>query len=799
MRQINFHKHYPLIEAEGNVCVSNNGNVIVGYKVSLPPIYSLSQDNFDELHDVWHQAFKNLPEKTIIHKKDIYRKKKIDLSVDINSSYLSKCTAKYFDKRGYLSHECYLFFSYIGNKELNNTAYSNPFIKVSNKTISSLEGDVKQFTDLISDAVGFINNSMKVKCEKLNPSDYETLTNLYFNGFQEEQKTDISLNKENIQIGNQYFDVLAINNEENLPPQLENSKINNDYSSSNYKFYKGLLDSIGLGLFENHIINQIFVIDQRKKWIDHLQKKKVEFFKSRGFGVMNKVYLNKVTALLDLITEDETALLIRANVNILYWSDSEEGLKNIGSKIKSELKELDVIPYYPLAEERKNYFLNGFFSNTSNLLNTDFFVCDIKHALCFIINNTNYKADSEGIIFCDRQFNIPIKLDVWDESKKRIKARNFAIFAPTGEGKSFLANNIIRQFYDEGVRLVIIDLGGSYKKMGLLYPDDYIELRYEEGKNLGINPFYFKKDEVITTEFVENLTEFIIQLLFDGQSDKTYKVSLRKTIEYYYQKIKVDHSITNFSSFLEKEAEDLFVNLAIEKDFFDLKKTLHLLSPYVEKGIYSHLFSTEDLTSIKIEQKKIIVFDLDEAKESEEILKIMLKLIKTAIQRTVWKNRDEKGIILFDEFAKQLKFPGVLESVEFYYQAIRKQNGSVGIILQSINQLPDSNTAIAMMENTQVIYSLRNQMGYDVLAERLKLSKHNEYQLMSLRNDLTSKRKYTEIFIKRGQDANVYRLEVPPEVYAAYLTDGSENEKLMSYFKEDNNMKNAITKFCNSN
>ena len=58
------------------------------------------------------------------------------------------------------------------------------------------------------------------------------------------------------------------------------------------------------------------------------------------------------------------------------------------------------------------------------------------------------------MLFNDREYNIPVRKDVWDEKKKRIKARNFAIFAPTGEGKSFLANNILRQYFESDVRLV---------------------------------------------------------------------------------------------------------------------------------------------------------------------------------------------------------------------------------------------------------------------------------------------------------------------------------------------------------
>ena len=117
------------------------------------------------------------------------------------------------------------------------------------------------------------------------------------------------------------------------------------------------------------------------------------------------------------------------------------------------------------------------------------------------------------------------------------------------------------------------------------------------------------------------------------------------------------------------------------------------------------------------------------------------------------------------------------ESVEFYYQAIRKQNGAIGIILQSINQLPDNSTSASILENTQVVYSLNNEKGYDEIVKRLNLSSHDLNQLKSIKNNLTGPRKYTQRCSSRSaRRATSFRLEVPKEVYAAYLTDGKENE-----------------------
>ena len=238
--------------------------------------------------------------------------------------------------------------------------------------------------------------------------------------------------------------------------------------------------------------------------------------------------------------------------------------------------------------------------------------------------------------------------------------------------------------------------------------------------------------------------------------------------------------------------------LGIDAGYFNVTNFLHIMSEYVGDGLYSFLFEVKEDQTYKIEDKRLIVFELDEVKDNKEVLSVMLKLIKSAIQRTIWRNRAEKGIILFDEFAKQLKFDNVLESVEFYYQAIRKQNGAIGIILQSINQLPNNATSTSILENTQVIYCLRNEKGYAELVKRLNLSSHDLNQLKSIKNDLKGKRKYTEIFIKIGKESNIFRLEVPLEVYAAYLTDGSENEVIMAFYEKTNDMEKAIKKFVAS-
>ncbi|WP_423819656.1 TraG family conjugative transposon ATPase [Salinimicrobium sp. TIG7-5_MAKvit] len=794
--KIDLSTYHPIIEVRQNLVLANNGNLVLCFKTELPEIYSLSEKDFDDLHGIWFQALRTLKNGFVVHKQDVYRKRKYSGEKLQEESFLGKATRYYFEGREYLEHESYMFFCWPKNKTLNHKRFINPFKKITPKALMELEDGLQEFTRAVNDTVSFLNNSKKLQLIPLGEEEILQLSTSFFNGYNEGFDTDILLDKSQLQIGRNFFEVLAVNNELCFGEAVQSSKTNERYTADDFVFHQGFVDRLGLDLDEDHILNQVFYMDDKSRWRRLLERRIEELKKSSNFGSQNKLVLDRIRHILDRINEDDSSRVIRGHFNVIFWNEEYKNLLRIASEIKTRFKELDITPYYPLGEERKNFFLNSFFCFSSNFSNEDLFVTDLKHALCLLVNNTNYKSDKQGIIFNDRQHNIPVIKDVWDEDKKRIKARNFAIFAPTGEGKSFLANNILRQFFEDGVRLVIIDLGGSYNKFAMLYPQDHLILRYEQGKNLGINPFFINGTRDLGPQHLEDLTIFLLELFATGELlDKAREVAMKKILKHYYHSVARGHSMESFYDFIEAKQKTLLKDLQIHRDYFDLENFLHIMSEYVKGGLYSFLFEISEDQSFRLEEKRLIVFELDEIKDNKEILSVMLKLIKSAIQRTIWQNRNEKGIILFDEFAKQLKFGNVLESVEFYYQAIRKQNGAIGIILQSINQLPENATSASILENTQVIYSLHNEKGYDQLQKRLNLSSHDLNQLKSIKNNLSGEQKYTEMFIKIGRQSNIFRLEVPPEVYAAYLTDGQENSRLMQLYEQTGSMEKAIGLF----
>jgi len=426
MNKINLSAYRPIADIQDNIIFANNGNVVLCYEGDLPEIYSLSEKDFEDMHGAWFQALKSLPVGTVIHKQDVYLKKSYTSEQLANKTFLEKATHDHFKGREYMEHRCFLFFILTKNKALNNPKYINPFRKVNKGIVQKLDDTVNSFIGSVSDSVSFINNSRKMEFLPLDAEGIEQLTNGYFNGFNEDFDTDILLepahrgSKKNINIGENYFDTLSVNSELCFGENVQSSKTNERFTSDDFVFHQGFIDGIGLTLNENHIVNQIVYLDDKQKWRKLLDKKIEELNKSSNFGSQNKVVLGKIQHILDQINADDNARIIRGHLNIVYWTKKAKELDKITSKIKTEFKELDIIPYYPRGEERKNYILNSYCCFSSNFSNNDLYVTDLKHALCLFINNTNYKSDTTGIIFNDREHNIPVLKDVWDEQAKRV-------------------------------------------------------------------------------------------------------------------------------------------------------------------------------------------------------------------------------------------------------------------------------------------------------------------------------------------------------------------------------------------
>ena len=790
-----------IIYQNNNQIVFANGVFGVAYKLELPEKYSMGEQDYISLNEYWNKALKDLPIGTIFYKQDVFLKEKFDTSNFRNTNFLENATARHYNGMDYINHDCYLFFL-LPSQEVINESLTNPFKKLDKKIFEGYDGKMNAFIESVLETVQYLN-SVKLQggnrliISEMNDYLLKEYYDLYFNLFDDEKISDRFFNTNNINIGTKYASMICMLDENKLPETLATHRKDKYLSNDKTVFFKNYGENFSFDLDFSHIYNQICIIDDNRKHLDDLRKRNDQLHKSSSFDKQN-VHFAKVTddIITDIVQNIDNIRIVRGHNNIIIIADTEEELARNVLKANEQFRDIDIKPYVPTGNYLNALFNNSFPFFTQYLTENQLYIASLEIFCSFLNNTGNYKNDNNGILYNSRLSNIPVYLDTWDEKKKNINARNFFILSPTGFGKSFNANHIISSYYSQGVKTVIVDLGGSYKKLAALFPNDTAYITYEQGKSIGVNPFNIQE---ITTEKLEELVEFIgVHYKRGGEVSEMEKTSLRKLVEAYYNSSYSDYSLPDFVLFI-KESVDILEKLEIKDEFFNREEFLHLMSEFVGNGAYAFLYkkSEKDLGE-DIKDKKIIVFELDQARENQLLLTVMLQLVSTTINKVIWNDKSTRGIVLFDEVAEQLQWDGVLRRIQYFYQAIRKQNGAIGIILQSESQLPESPLSKSIVENTQVLYVL-NAKDYRSLQNRFGLSEHAYYQLCSIQSNFSAKRPYSEIFIMRGNVHQVYRLEVPKQVYWAYQTEGADNQKLLNMYNECGNMETAINKFLTLN
>ena len=73
--------------------------------------------------------------------------------------------------------------------------------------------------------------------------------------------------------------------------------------------------------------------------------------------------------------------------------------------------------------------------------------------------------------------------------------RNKYILGPSGSGKSFFTNHMVRQYYEQGAHVLQVDTGNSYCGLSQLihnrtHGEDGIYFTYTNENPIAFNPFY---------------------------------------------------------------------------------------------------------------------------------------------------------------------------------------------------------------------------------------------------------------------------------------------------------------------
>jgi len=785
----------PILIAQNNCAYTNSGAFVMGYKLLLPEIFSLSQKEIDKTYQVWKDCIKRLPEGAYIHRVDVFIDTVFDTNVLPDKTYFQKNYKQHFFKRKHLKHEAVVFFGWPKVMSLSDKL-SNPFAATVKLKDSADEQQFinEQFRTTIEAEVAFINRSKSFKAIPMSKEELSYFNFQFFNLFEIDVSTTIDFTQNikeesvNVTVGNKLVGAFAIYNEKQLPNEIDTIK-RDPIVQSKQGFYTSMGDLFGLYARTPHILSTIIFRDNKDYWLRKIENKATEFGRLSFLAPHLQAQKESLMKLKESLSgEYNEELIVRANTTLIFWDENPKNFVETKQLYSSIFKESDIMTYYPVGKHMKNLFVtaNPFFSNRNSDLNV--YPNFLSVPLSFFPLVTNYHNDDTGVFFCDR-FNVPFCMDLWDEHKRYIKARNFLMLAPTGEGKSFFLQEYMRQKKEAGEVLVIIDLGKSFQKFAKILGDDAAFIEYKTGEPMGVNPFNRPTDELLDPEKLKSLSEFVFAHI---ESEKTVQetelIFLRSVIKYYIETRRKALSFADFVHFIIGEEKQIKSKFVEELKFYEFDRMKLFLREFIGEGMYAFLYANDQenaTISASLRTKKVVVFEVDAAKDNLKILGVLLQTIKDTIHTNIWSDKSKRGQILFEEFAKQLKFGNLLTQVEFYFQAIRKQEGGIGIVLQSTGQIPKNDTAEAIFENIHTVFALSNQSGYDNMSDRLKIKDEHTLSLLnSLKNNFSGERKYSEVFIQQGDRERVVRLEVSREQYLAFITDGPEQAALTRLMNE---------------
>lgn len=805
---IDLKKIFPIYKVENDTIISRIGDLTIAFEVSLPEIFSLSNEDYEGFHQSWVKAIRVLPKHSCFHKQDWFTKDSFS-PIHNKDSFLSKASNQFFNKRGFLKHQCYVFLTKkSSNAKSINSANSGLFYKSPIPSQTLKTSFINDFFDKANQFERILEDSGFVELKRLTIDD---LAGTKHSAGLLEQYTflskpnkklvkDIHL-KDEIKIGDNYCQLFSLSDAENLPA-LCASRINYDqYSTDKTKFSIGFASPLGLLLNCNHIFNQYIFIGDGAKTLKKPESKRLRLQSLSAYSRENLISRN---ATQDFLNEaiSQQRQPVKAHFNVMTWDRDRENLNSIKTQVSAALAQMDATPKLE-TDGAAQIWWAGLPGNESQFPMNDSFDTFTEQASCFLNLESNYKvAKSQfGIRLGDRLTGKPVQVDISDEpiAKGICTNRNKFIIGPSGSGKSFFTNHMVRSYYDQGTHVLLVDVGHSYK--GLCEMVNGYYFTYEEDKPISFNPFYLNERTVLDTEKKESLKSLILALWKkqDEVLERPEYVALSNALQGYYEKANRDKSIFPcFNSFYDYLKDDFAAELEKEKlkeKYFHLDNLLYVLKPFYKSGEFGFLLNaTENLDLLK---QRFIVFELDNIKDHPILFPVVTLIIMETFISKMRKLKGIRKMILIEEAWKAIAKEGMAEYIKYLFKTVRKFYGEAIVVTQEVEDIISSpiikETIINNSDCKILLDQSKYQNKFDVIQNLLGLTEKEKVQRLSVNKTNDPNRKYKEVFISLGgQVSKVYRTEVRPEEYLTYTTEEREKLKVQEYTKKHGSIQKAI-------
>ena len=492
-------------------------------------------------------------------------------------------------------------------------------------------------------------------------------------------------------------------------------------------------------------------------------------------------------------------LPVKAHFNVLAWTDNPEKLKDLRNLVGSGLAQLDATPKMETDGAPQIYW-GGLPGNQADFPMNDTFDTFLEQASCFLNMETNYASSLSpiSIRLGDRLTGRPVNVDISDEPMKRgiCTNRNKFILGPSGSGKSFFTNHMVRSYYEQGTHIVLVDVGHSYK--GLCEMVNGYYFTYDEKNPIRFNPFYIAEGDLLDTEKKESIKTLLLALWKkdDESFGRSEYVALSNALQLYYQKLENNTSLfpcfDSFYEFLLRDFIEVLKTDKVKEKDFDIDNFLFVLRPYYKGGEFDYLLNaTENLDLLK---ERFIVFELDNIKDHPILFPVVTIIIMETFISKMRKLKGIRKMILIEEAWKAIAKEGMAEYIKYLFKTVRKFFGEAIVVTQEVEDIISSPVVKQAIINNSDCKILLDQSKYqnkfDQIQELLGLTEKEKAQILSINKANDPSRKYKEVYL--SPYGKVYRVEVSPEEYLAYTTEESEKIKVQQHAERHGSIEKGI-------
>lgn len=563
--------------------------------------YSANIDSYYEFNHLVTALAQTLGEGYAIHKQDVFVRKQFQDESNDNHEFLSESYFKYFNGRSYTDSQTYLI------------------ITQENKKSRIFSFDSKKWRDFMV-KIRKVKDQLKdsgVEASYLDGNTAREYVDRYFSmNFNDKtvSMTNFKVDEESICMGNKrckvysLVDVDCVSTPSIVRP-FTNIEVNNVSMPVDMV---SLVDSI---LSADVVVyNQMFFIPNQKRELSLLDKKKNRHASMPNPS--NQIAVEDIKKVQDVIAR-ENKQLVYAHFNLVVGVPKDADIQKCTNHLENSFGRLG-IHISKRAYNQLELFVNSFPGNCySTNPEYDRFLTLSDAAACLMYKERIQHSEETPlkIYYTDRQ-GVPVAIDIsGKEGKNKITDNsNFFCLGPSGSGKSFHMNSVVRQMWEQNTDVVMVDTGNSYEGLCEYVGGKYIS--YTDEHPITMNPFAIKREELNIEKigFLKNLV-MLIWKGTQGEVTKTEDRLIEQVITEYFDEYFMKKQIENLSFNTFYEYSKVRIPQIIKENNLagiDLASYNYLLKDFYKGG--SHELTLNENLDTKLFDETFIVFEIDSIK-----------------------------------------------------------------------------------------------------------------------------------------------------------------------------------------